>query len=146
MQNYPAGGVYILKIKLEEEKEIKIGALGLQTFRPGYYFYAGTAQKNFEARIKRHYSQSKNFHWHIDYFLDQANLKKDFSFKLPAVGECFLAHVLIKAGGLTPIEGFGASDCKCGSHLIYFSFAQGKKVIENLMKNRNLSREFKALN
>ncbi|ADO77721.1 GIY-YIG nuclease family protein [Halanaerobium praevalens] len=146
MKNYPAGGVYILKIKLEEEKEIKIGALGLQTFTPGYYFYTGTAQTNFEARIKRHYSQSKNFHWHIDYLLAQTNLEKDFSFKLTAAGECFLAQILIKAGGLTPINGFGASDCKCDSHLIYFSLAQGEKVIENLIKNRNLTKEFQTVN
>lgn len=83
MTAYPAGGVYLLKIKLEKKVEIKIGALGKQTFFPGYYFYAGTAQHNLEARINCHYSSDKNFHWHIDYFLAAAELNKDFHFELP---------------------------------------------------------------
>jgi len=142
MQNYPDGGVYILKIKLEKEKEIKVGALGKKIFTPGYYFYTGTAQRNLEARIKRHYSSDKNFHWHIDYFLAEAEVKNDFYFELPGAGECFLAQVLINKGGKTPIAGFGASDCSCGSHLIYFSAAVGDKIVEELIKNRNLKKEF----
>jgi len=142
MTDYPAGGVYILKIKLQKEVEIKIGALGKKIFRPGYYFYVGTAQRNLKARIDRHYSSDKNFHWHIDYFLAKAELENDFYFELPGAGECFLAQTLIKQGGKTPIAGFGASDCSCGSHLIYFSEAVGSKIVEELIKDKNLEKEF----
>jgi len=142
MSKYPDGGVYLLKIKLEKEKEIKIGALGQKIFAPGYYFYAGTAQRNLKARIERHYSSDKKFHWHIDYFLAEAELENDFYFELPGEGECFLAQTLIKQGGKTPIAGFGASDCSCGSHLIYFSLEKGKKIVEELIDARNLTAEF----
>ncbi len=142
MKNYPEGGVYLLKIKLEKKKEIKVGALGKTAFAPGYYFYAGTAQRNLEARINRHYSSQKKFHWHIDYLLAEAELEKEFVFKLPGEGECFLAETLIKQGGKTPIAGFGASDCSCGSHLIYFSLKTGEKILEDLIDARDLRAEF----
>ena len=142
MHNYPDSGVYILKIKLDKEQEIEIGALGKKIFVPGFYFYAGTAQRNLKARIDRHYSSDKNFHWHIDYFLAKAELENDFYFELPRAGECFLAQTLIEQGGKTPIAGFGASDCSCGSHLIYFSLKKGKKIVEDLINNRNLTAEF----
>jgi len=142
MENYPEGGVYLLKIKLDKKKEIKVGALGKINFVPGYYFYAGTAQRNLKARIDRHYSSDKKFHWHIDYFLAQSELENDFYFELPGEGECFLAQTLIKQGGKTPVAGFGASDCSCGSHLIFFSLKTGKKIVEDLIDNRNLRAEF----
>jgi Uri superfamily endonuclease len=142
MKNYPEGGVYLLKIKLDKEKEIKVGALGEITFAPGYYFYAGTAQRNLEARIKRHYSSQKKFHWHIDYLLAEAELLRDFVFELPGQGECFLAETLINQAGKTPAAGFGASDCSCKSHLIYFSLKIGKKIVEDLIDDRDLRAEF----
>lgn len=142
MHNYPDGGVYLLRIKLLKEKKIKVGALGEKIFKPGYYFYAGTAQRNLKARIDRHYSSDKKFHWHIDYFLAEAELENDFYFKLPRAGECFLAQTLINYGGETPVAGFGASDCSCGSHLIYFSLIKGQKIVENLIQKHNLASEF----
>ena len=143
MKAYPDGGVYILKLKLAEKKEINIGALGKKIFNSGYYFYAGTAQRNLEARIKRHYSSDKKFHWHIDYLLAGAELKKDFVFELPGEAECFLAQTLIDIGGSTPVDSFGASDCSCDSHLIYFSLTAAKTAVEELINNRNLTAEFK---
>jgi len=142
MKAYPDGGVYILKIKLASEKEISVGALGKNIFKPGYYFYAGTAQRNLKARIDRHYSSDKKFHWHIDYLLAEAELKKDFIFEMSGKGECFLAETLKEKGGSTPISGFGASDCSCSSHLIYFSAAVGNKIVDELIKDRNLEKEF----
>ena len=142
MKAYPDGGVYILKIKLAREKEISVGALGKNIFKPGYYFYAGTAQRNLKARIDRHYSSDKKFHWHIDYFLAEAELEKDFNFELPGEGECFLAQILQKKGGSKSISSFGASDCSCGSHLIYFSLSRGRPVVEELIKERDLVAEF----
>ena len=142
MEVYPDGGVYILKLELAAKKEISVGALGKKIFNPGYYFYAGTAQRNLEARIERHYSSDKKFHWHIDYLLAEAELKNDFVFELPGAGECFLAEILKEEGGSTPIRGFGASDCSCGSHLIYFSASAGSEIAEKLIKDRNLEKEF----
>lgn len=135
-------GVYLLKIKVEQKKVVAIGAIGQKEFLAGYYFYAGTAQRNLSARIKRHYSSDKKNHWHIDYLLAAAELEKDFIFQLPKAGECFLAQTLREAGGQIAVDNFGASDCSCESHLLYFSPQTGKNIVENLIKNKNLEKEF----
>ena len=37
--------------------------------KKGIYIYTGSAKKNIDSRIKRHLSNSKKLHWHIDYLL-----------------------------------------------------------------------------
>lgn len=143
MDNYPAGGVYLLKLSLDENIDLKIGALGKKKFPAGYFFYAGTAQKNLESRIKRHYSKNKKLHWHIDYLLNKAKLLDDYIFKLPREGECFLADLMISNGGKVLIDGFGASDCSCRSHLIYFSFNEGDIFTNNILDKLDIEKEFR---
>ncbi len=144
MKNYPDSGVYLLQLFLANKAEhVEVGALGKIEFPPGYYFYAGTAQKNLAARIKRHYSSDKKFHWHIDYLLDKALLENDFVFSLPREGECFLAELLKENGGKILADGFGASDCSCGSHLIYFPEQKGEKIVQGILNKLDLKEEFK---
>ncbi|MCD6590442.1 MAG: GIY-YIG nuclease family protein, partial [Candidatus Aenigmarchaeota archaeon] len=57
---------YILILKLDENKEIKIGSLGNIKFKKGYYMYVGSA-KNSIKRIERHFKVEKKLRWHIDY-------------------------------------------------------------------------------
>ena len=45
-------GVYVLEIFLHKPKKLEIGALGNQTFPPGYYYYCGSAQKDFRQEWK----------------------------------------------------------------------------------------------
>lgn len=142
MKDYPESGVYLLKIKLNEQKSIKVGALGEQTFAAGYYFYSGTAQRNLKARIERHYSSDKKLHWHIDYLLAEAELIKDYFFELPREGECFLTQNLKDQGGRVIVKGFGASDCSCKSHLLYFSAAEVEGIIDLITEKQNLEKEF----
>jgi Uri superfamily endonuclease len=143
MEYYPDSGVYLLKLKLEENKNIKIGALGEKEFPAGYFFYAGTAQKNLQPRIKRHYSKDKKLHWHIDYLLNEAELIDDYVFELPRAGECFLTEFMKSKGAEVLIDGFGASDCSCSSHLLYFPIKKGDKIINILLKDLNIEKEFK---
>jgi Uri superfamily endonuclease len=143
MKDYPDSGVYLLKLRLDKSKEIKIGALGQKDFPAGYFFYAGTAQKNLMSRIKRHYSKEKKFHWHIDYLLKEAELINDYIFELPREGECFLAELMQLSGGQVLVDGFGASDCSCRSHLIYFSFEKGDIFSNNKLDELDLKKEFR---
>ncbi len=143
MKDYPDSGVYLLKLKLEEDKNIEIGALGQKDFPAGYFFYAGTAQKNLKSRIKRHYSKEKKLHWHIDYLLKEAELINDYIFELPREGECFLAELMQLNGGQVLVDGFGASDCSCRSHLIYFSFEKGAIFSNNKLDELDLKKEFR---
>ncbi|SFL38742.1 GIY-YIG nuclease family protein [Halanaerobium salsuginis] len=147
MKNYPEKGVYLLEIKLTRSAEIIIGALGEKTFPAGYYFYAGTAQRTLPARLKRHYSKNKKFHWHIDYLLAVADLEADLVFTLPKTGECLLSNQLIKIGGKVIINGFGASDCNCDTHLIYFPLTSDlTKIKAGLLENKKLSKQLSNKN
>lgn len=114
-------GIYLLEIFLHKPKKIDIGKMGIITFPPGYYYYVGSAQNNLKSRIKRHYKKDKNFHWHIDYLLNDANLQDFFTWPVGPEGECILAEFLQKRlSGQVIVPGFGASDCDCKTHLFYF--------------------------
>ena len=110
-------GVYALLINLDEAREIRIGALGVIYFPKAKYVYIGSAQRNLSARIRRHYSQSKKFRWHIDYFLAKAKLLTHFSLPLPRWCEETVAIRMTKHHSYIP--GFGASDSRAKSHLFY---------------------------
>lgn len=111
-------GIYLLEIHLSQKKNIKIGARGQYSFPGGLYYYTGSAQRNLKARIKRHLREEKNYHWHIDYFLEKAFLRNCFTWPLSGTKECELAHYFLdKFKGQVIMSGFGASDCNCKSHL-----------------------------
>ena len=118
-------GVYILKIYLHESMEIKIGALGSLFFRKGFYAYSGSAMGGLEQRIGRHLRKDKKLHWHIDYLLGKAEIKKVFVKETNRKSEeCGSATRLEQSGGV-PVNGFGSSDCRCTSHLFYFNAKSG---------------------
>lgn len=110
-------GVYAVFLKLEEDKEIKIGALGKKKFKQGLYVYIGSAMNGVEHRLKRHYSSDKNNHWHIDYFTEDASPVYWIALPLKSKYECILAEACNSTN--KGIEEFGASDCGCESHLFY---------------------------
>ncbi len=110
-------GSYILIIRLNEDRRIRIGSLGEIDFKKGYYCYVGSAYGpgGIEARVKRHLRTEKKMRWHIDYLLKHAEIEK----------------VMVKEGGdeietgrelskiYPSIEGFGASDSPLKSHLFH---------------------------
>lgn len=116
-------GVYVLEMLVPEEVEIVIGRLGAVKVMPGYYYYVGSAQKNLHSRIQRHLSSKKAIRWHIDYLLQVSQILQVYTWPGGKEMECKLGGYLRTfPAGLTPIPGFGASDCKCKSHLFYFAY------------------------
>ena len=107
---------YQLFINLAQTIEIQIGRLGLFTFPRGIYVYTGSAKRNMERRITRHFSRDKNLHWDIDYLLANEQTKIIKVIK-SEVEECDLNA---DTKGKTIVKGFGSSDCKnkCKSHLM----------------------------
>jgi len=68
----PQKGVYTLIIKVAKEIRIRIGSLGLQKFRKGYYAYTGSAlgasATSLKNRVRRHLRKAgKKKRWHIDF-------------------------------------------------------------------------------
>lgn len=116
-------GVYILELLLPEERDLIIGRLGKRTFEPGYYYYVGSAQQNLKHRIHRHLRTEKTIRWHIDYLLQVAQILQVYTWPGEKSMECILGKYMQDFPAcLQPIPGFGASDCKCKSHLFYFSY------------------------
>jgi Uri superfamily endonuclease len=107
--------VYLAFFRLEEQKTIGIGALAELEFKPGIYIYAGSAMTNVEKRLKRHFSETENRYWHIDYFSAEAEPLDYFILPENSEYECKLADIMEEVA--QPVHSFGASDCSCGSHL-----------------------------
>lgn len=112
-------GCYCLIISLDEPSEIRIGKkLGKIKFEKGYYVYVGSAMNSLKARIKRHLSDDKRLHWHIDYLLKKSEITDVAYNKSTRKIECELSQYLnTKSEG---VKDFGCSDCACESHLYYF--------------------------
>ena len=117
-------GVYAVFFEIDK-KNVDIGALGSVKFDSGTYVYIGSAMNGVEERVKRHYSEDKNNHWHIDYFSQEASPVYSLAFQKDSDFECELAQTVAEEN--SPVPNFGASDCNCESHL----FRVGDKGILN---------------
>lgn len=123
-------GTYVLLIKLPANEQIKIGKLGAIQFKSGTYAYVGSALNNLEKRVERHLRSEKKLQWHIDYLLKEAEVISVIYGESSQRKECEIARNLAKT--LPSLRGFGASDCKCESHLFYSELEEVEdRVIES---------------
>ena len=115
-------GCYILIIELKENLRLAAGRLPIQLFPQGTYLYVGRAKNNLAARLRRHLKKNKKLFWHIDYLLEQAEIKEIWV-KDSYLDECQLVRNIkeIASRSSFPLKKFGSSDCHCLSHLIYLS-------------------------
>lgn len=117
-----APGTYALILQSERNQTIRVGKSGSLTIRPGWYVYIGSAfgPGGLLARINRHIKKRKKFRWHIDYLRARVMLTAVWYTKSPLKMECDWANLFGQQKGAETITGFGASDCKCRSHLFRF--------------------------
>jgi Uri superfamily endonuclease len=114
-------GIYQLLIHLPKSMVIPIGRKGRFKFPKGYFIYTGSARRGFDARVGRHLRKEKRHFWHIDYLLDHASVKQVFLFPDDGREECSLAKKMLRRPEAEVIvPRFGASDCNCQSHLVFF--------------------------
>jgi Uri superfamily endonuclease len=108
--------IYVLIIQVNKDINMNVGVLGNLNFVKGIYAYVGSAKKGLSKRIQRHLRKYKRKFWHIDYLLNDDNVKvlKVFTVK-DLFDECEVAKIMGERG--VPMRGFGSSDCKCMSHL-----------------------------
>ena len=122
---------YCLLIRLKKAQEIEIGKLGSFEFPHGFYIYTGSAL-NKPKRIERHFSKIKKKRWHIDYLLEKADVVKVF---LSEEKECEVNKRIFQIPNASIIaRKFGSTDCKCKSHLAYFTGSSTKNLEEFLTK------------
>jgi len=114
-------GSYQLLLKLDRDQTIEVSKLGTFEFPAGYYVYTGSAMNGLDARIARHLSRSKKLHWHIDFLLEKCAILRYAIRESSERRECELGRAtLAEPGARVVAKGFGSSDCKCISHLVYF--------------------------
>jgi len=120
--NAKVPGTYILLIELTEANPINVGKLGIHIFEPGYYLYTGSALNGLVSRISRHMRPDKPCHWHIDYLTQVARVIGIFWSVGTEKHECgWSSQISSSKTSISPVRGFGSSDCKCGTHLYFFS-------------------------
>lgn len=125
-------GAYFLILKTPSRK-IKTGGLGTIHFKKGFYVYVGSARRNLIQRARRHLKKRKKLRWHIDYLSREAKSLKLLLIRSSMDLECEMAGKLSSISeGMIP--GFGSGDCRCPSHLFYFS--------SNPLKNENFINTF----
>jgi len=113
------GGTYTLLLTLPRAVDIEVGALGTHRFPAGAYAYTGSALGSGGfARVDRHRRVARGDHdvrhWHVDYLTGHAATELvDVVTSSGVDAECAIARRLPDG----PVEGFGASDCGCRSHL-----------------------------
>jgi Uri superfamily endonuclease len=114
-------GSYALILQSHSTASVQIGRLRQIDIHPGYYICVGSAfgPGGVRARVLRHCCMNKNKHWHIDYLREfAAPLAVWISYETEKL-EHRWAQIFYKASEMTPIQGFGSSDCKCYSHLFH---------------------------
>lgn len=127
-------GAYCVIAYLPARHKIRVGSLGVCDFSPGVYAYIGSAQTGIEVRVKRHASRMKKLRWHIDYLMAHAEILSAISVPCSSKEvECSIAKAISASEGASvPIRGFGASDCGCESHLVYFGDSDPEWVSETI--------------
>ncbi len=129
-------GTYALMLHLPRRVEITVGRLGRFEFPSGWYVYLGSARGpgGLAARVARHRRSSKSLHWHVDYLRRRARPVGVWYALGDERRECAWAEALSSLEGASlPVDGFGASDCRCPAHLVHFEALPDRaRIVEAL--------------
>jgi Uri superfamily endonuclease len=115
----PLGGTYTLLLWLPVSCQLAIGRLGCHAFPRGYYTYTGSARRGLAARVHRHVHGTAIRHWHMDYLRPNVRVLAWQVYAGDSQPECLLNQQLAHYGQVV-VPKFGASDCACASHLLYY--------------------------
>ncbi|HCX88369.1 MAG TPA: DUF123 domain-containing protein [Gammaproteobacteria bacterium] len=118
----PTPGTYILVMRCLRRSCIPIGVLGPMPLHRGWYLYVGSAfgPGGLGARLRRHLRADKTKHWHIDTLVAQCAVAEIWYRCEGRDLEHIWARTLLShQDTVIPLAGFGASDCRCCSHLVW---------------------------
>jgi Uri superfamily endonuclease len=116
-------GSYSLLFECSSRADIAVGRLGRLRLKHGVYAYVGSAlgSGGVRARVTRHLQPIKRQHWHIDYIRGSMHLTRViFAYSQRRLEHAWASALLRLPEGEPAMSGFGASDCRCASHLVFF--------------------------
>ena len=129
-------------MRCSSEQQVEVGKLGRLQLRPGFYVYVGSAfgPGGLKARIAHHMKISEKPHWHMDYLRPALVLNEIWFTYDSRHREHQWAGALARIdGGTIPFSGFGASDCRCKSHLYFIRSKPSVRRFRDRLR-ANLSR------
>jgi Uri superfamily endonuclease len=133
-----APGIYALLFR-SRSAVIRVGALGDVTLPAGWVVYVGSAfgSGGLAGRLRHHLSPVSRPRWHLDYLRTELELSGAWIGWGPRRCEHEWAGILAGLASATlPRTGFGASDCRCASHLFHWRQSPGKhSLAERLLEN-----------
>jgi len=115
-------GTYALIFSCPVPFKAVAGKLGPVFISSGYWIYVGSAfgPGGLRSRLSHHLKPSHRPHWHLDYIKSALRPVEFWTTTDPVKREHNWAAVLAALNGASrPIQGFGATDCTCRSHLIH---------------------------
>ena len=119
-------GTYALILQLSAGRLVQVGKLGAFHFPAGYFIYVGSAfgPGGLAGRLGRHIAPVKpgsRLHWHVDYLRCWASIVEIWIAEHTEPREHDWAVTVGRLpGSAIPAPRFGASDCRCRSHLFHF--------------------------
>ena len=119
----PQPGTYALILTSTKSASIRVGRLGSLQLQPGFYVYVGSAHGpgGLHARLAHHLEPTGRPHWHVDYLRAHTKPQEVWFCCDRIPWECRWANCLgLQRGASIPLDGFGASDCGCETHLYFF--------------------------
>ena len=129
-------GTYALVIELASAPvDLAVGRLGLLRFEAPFYLYVGSAlgPGGLAARLRHHLGCLARPHWHIDYLRTAARLRGIWITRDERRMECGWADAATRIRGASRVPGFGASDCRCASHLVALPRAPRRASFRRLL-------------
>jgi Uri superfamily endonuclease len=134
------GGDYVLLLRVADLLQIEVGRSGEMDIPSGWAVYLGSARGpgGLKARLARHLKPAgqKRAHWHIDYLNAAVPIEEIWWLPNERRRECRWADITSQIG--QPVAGFGASDCRCESHLFSLGIQpQVQQVWESLNEASN---------
>jgi Uri superfamily endonuclease len=116
-------GTYALVLAATKKMVVTIGQLGEVRLRPGFYVYVGSAfgSGGVRARLNHHLRPAARPYWHIDYLRMHALVQEVwYCYGRVSWEHEWAQHLETVPGASIPLPKFGASDCRCRSHLFFF--------------------------
>lgn len=119
----PRPGSYLLRFDLPRPLVLAVGRLGEIRLASGALYYVGSAlgPGGVAARVRRHLAGGGRPHWHVDRLRAVLPVREVWYRHAPErLEHAWAAALLACAGGSVAAVRFGASDCRCPTHLVHF--------------------------
>ncbi len=126
-------GTYALVLFSPVERVLDVGRLGPVLVPQGFLAYVGSAfgPGGVSARVSHHRRPTARPYWHIDYLRETIRLEEVWYSYDPDRPEHAWARALaLQRGATCPVRRFGASDCRCPSHLLHFAARPSRRALD----------------